>query len=197
MKGGSNWRKEPSLFTYHKSMNEWIGDALDMVCEHAQLPSLVWLFCDPMDCSPPGSSVHDFPGKNTGVGCHFLLQGIFLTQGSNLHLLSWQADSFPLSTWEVHWIWTIEQKKIQEWSWFPAYGTNWIVVCFSRVEARPRLGRTYLLLRSRKQNLENLNFPFKEGFFLSKPQNLLTASVGNKHGECPSLSKCFFNLIPS
>ena len=29
----------------------------------------------------------DFPGKNTGVGCHFLLQGTFLTQGSNLHLL--------------------------------------------------------------------------------------------------------------
>ena len=29
----------------------------------------------------------DFPGKNTGVGCHFLLQGIFLTQGLNLGLL--------------------------------------------------------------------------------------------------------------
>ena len=29
----------------------------------------------------------DFPGKNTGVGCHFLLQGLFLTQGSNLHPL--------------------------------------------------------------------------------------------------------------
>ena len=40
--------------------------------------------CDPMDCSPPGSSVHGIlPGKNTGVGCHFLLQGIFPTQGSN------------------------------------------------------------------------------------------------------------------
>ena len=43
----------------------------------------------------------DFPGKNTGVGCHFLLQGIFPTQGSNphclLHLLHWQADSLPLS----------------------------------------------------------------------------------------------------
>jgi len=39
--------------------------------------------CDSMDCSPPGSSVHDFPGKNIGVGCHFFLQGIFLTQGSN------------------------------------------------------------------------------------------------------------------
>ena len=51
---------------------------------------------DPMDCSPPGSSVHgDSPGKNTGVGCHAHLQGIFLTQGSNLGLLHWQADSLP------------------------------------------------------------------------------------------------------
>ena len=39
--------------------------------------------CDPMDHSPPGSSVHGAsPGKNTGVGCHALLQGIFPTQGS-------------------------------------------------------------------------------------------------------------------
>ena len=41
----------------------------------------------------------DSPGKNTGMGCHFLLQGIFLTQGSNPHLLCllhWQADSLPL-----------------------------------------------------------------------------------------------------
>ena len=40
------------------------------------------------------------PGKNTGVGCHSLLQGIFLTQGSNpdlLGLLHWQAGSLPLS----------------------------------------------------------------------------------------------------
>ena len=37
-----------------------------------------------MDCSPPGSSVHgDSPGRNTGVGCCALLQGIFPTQGSN------------------------------------------------------------------------------------------------------------------
>ena len=34
--------------------------------------------CDPMDCSPPGSSVRgDSPGKNTGVGSHALFQGIF------------------------------------------------------------------------------------------------------------------------
>ena len=51
------------------------------MCLVAQLyPTL----CDPMDHSPPGSSVHgDSPGKNTGVGCHALLQGIFPTQGSN------------------------------------------------------------------------------------------------------------------
>ena len=42
-------------------------------------------------CSP-----WDFPGKNTEIGCHFLLQGIFLTQEPNLPLLHWQADSLPL-----------------------------------------------------------------------------------------------------
>ena len=54
--------------------------------------------CDPMDCSPPGSSVHGiFLGKNTGDGDHFLLQGIFLTQESNPCLLYWQSGSLPLS----------------------------------------------------------------------------------------------------
>ena len=41
----------------------------------------------------------NFPGKNTGVGCHFILQGIFLIQGSNprlLCLLPWQANSLLL-----------------------------------------------------------------------------------------------------
>ena len=44
--------------------------------------------CDPMDCSLPGSFVHeDSLGKNSGVGCHALLQGTFPTQGSNPGLL--------------------------------------------------------------------------------------------------------------
>ena len=57
------------------------------------------ILCDPMKCSPPGSCPWDFPCKNTGVGCHFLLQRIIPTQGSNprlLRLLHWQADSLPL-----------------------------------------------------------------------------------------------------
>ena len=58
--------------------------------------------CDPMDYSLPGSSVHEnSPGKNTGMGCHAFLQGIFPTQGSNpglphcrqiLHHLSHQGS---------------------------------------------------------------------------------------------------------
>ena len=62
---------------------------------------------DPMDCSLPGSSVHGIFqarilewvavafSKNTGVGSHSLLQGIFLIQGSNLESPPLQADSLP------------------------------------------------------------------------------------------------------
>ena len=65
------------------------------VCLVSQLcPTL----CDPMDCSLPGSSVHeDSPGKNTGVGCHALLQGIFPTQGSNPGLLLCRQILYQLS----------------------------------------------------------------------------------------------------
>ena len=64
--------------------------------------SLVVSDClQPMHCDPPGSSIHgDSPGKNTGVGCHALLQRIFPTKGSNpclLHLLHWQVDSLLLA----------------------------------------------------------------------------------------------------
>ena len=47
----------------------------------------------------------DSPGRNNGVGCHALLQGIFLTQGSNLSLwplLHWQMDSLPFLTF-LYW----------------------------------------------------------------------------------------------
>ena len=64
--------------------------------------------CDPVDCSPPGSSVHgDSSGKNTRVGCHALLQGILLTQESNPNLLSLVSPRLAgrifttSATWEV------------------------------------------------------------------------------------------------
>ena len=76
--------------------------------------------CDPMDCSPPDPSLHGASsGKNTGVGCHAILQGIFPTQGSNpgllrcrpiLYCLSHQGSPFPM--------------HIQ--GWFPVGLTGWI-----------------------------------------------------------------------
>ena len=54
--------------------------------------------CDPMNCSLPGSSVHgNSPGKNAGVGCHALLQGIFPIQGSNLDLPHFRQILYHLS----------------------------------------------------------------------------------------------------
>ena len=78
----------------------------------------------------------DSPGKNTGVGCHALLQEIFLTQGSNLshlHLLHWQADSLPLvppgkpqmSSWHF---------KLSKRSWFPT-SSLWIALFWWREPA--------------------------------------------------------------
>ena len=75
------------VFTEHQPCGE------HCVCLVAQLsPTL----CDPMGCSPPGSSVYgDSPGKNTEVGCHALLQEIFPTQESNPGLSALQEDSLP------------------------------------------------------------------------------------------------------
>ena len=54
---------------------------------------------DSPSSSPQRFSIH-FPGKNTGMGFHFLLQGIFLTERLKLYLLGllhWEVDSLPLS----------------------------------------------------------------------------------------------------
>ena len=58
----------------------------DSVCVCVCVHSVMSHFCHPMDYSLPGYSVHDSPGKNTGVGCHFLLQEIFLFLTQELNL---------------------------------------------------------------------------------------------------------------
>ena len=74
-------------------------DKLGMLCCAMLRCSVVsYSFCNPMSCSPPGTSVHgDSPGKNIGVSCHTLLQGIFLTQGSNSGLLHCTQILYQLS----------------------------------------------------------------------------------------------------
>ena len=57
------------------------------------------MLCDPWTVARQAPCPWDSPGKNTGVGCHFFLQSIFPTPGSNpdlLCLLRWQAESLPL-----------------------------------------------------------------------------------------------------
>ena len=72
---------------YYVDINE-VVPMCDVLCLIAQSCPIL---CDPMDCSPPGSSLHgDSPGKITGVGCHALLQGIFKPRSPTL-----QADSLP------------------------------------------------------------------------------------------------------
>ena len=68
--------------------------------------------CNPMDCSLPSSSVHgDSPGKNTGVGCHALLQGIFQTQGSN--------PGLPHCRWILYHLSHQGGPRILEWVAYP------------------------------------------------------------------------------
>ena len=65
-------------------------------CSHVRLFATSW------KQRSPGSSVSgNFPSKNTGVGFHFLLQGIFLTQGSKLCLLHWRWILYCWATWEA------------------------------------------------------------------------------------------------
>ena len=67
------------------------------------------ILCEPVDCSPPGSSVHGkSPGKNTGVGCHAFLQRTFPTQGLNPGLPHCRWFLYHLnhqgSPWILEWV---------------------------------------------------------------------------------------------
>ena len=80
----------------HGVVKSWTWQWLNWTV--VQSLSHIGLFCDHMDYSPLRLLCPwDSPGKNIGMGCHFLFQGILLTQGWNPGLLHWQADPLPLS----------------------------------------------------------------------------------------------------
>ena len=65
-----------------------------------------------MDCSPPDSSVHvDSPGKNTGVGCHALLQRIFPTQGLNRAVVTKTTRPFRYHLNQIPYDYTVEVRN--------------------------------------------------------------------------------------
>ena len=110
--------------------------------------------CDPMDCSPPGSSVHgDSPNKNTGVGCHAVLQGIFPTQGSNpdlphcrrfLYHLSHQGKKRKKESEVTQSCLTLCNPMNCSLTGFSIHGIfqarvlEWVAISFSRGSSRPR-----------------------------------------------------------
>ena len=67
--------------------------------------SHVWIFMTPWTGTHQAPLSIDFPGKNIRAGCHLILQGIFLTQGSNPHLLHSSIGRwirYNCATWERH-----------------------------------------------------------------------------------------------
>ena len=105
--GGRNNTEEESLAQGSplKSFSVFVGGGRDEQMERAHMcvlaQSVVSDSLQPHGLQPTRLLCPwDSPGKNSGVGCHCLLQGIFPTQGSNLcllHLLHWQASSLPLA----------------------------------------------------------------------------------------------------
>ena len=149
---------------------------------------------DTMNCSPPGSSVYgDSPGKNTRVGYHDLLQGIFPTQGWNPSLLHWRQILYCLSHQGI--------SRILEWvaytfSWGSSQPRNWTEVSciaggfFTSWAPREALvSTTFFILweghswfaciskQTKRQNLpkkvrlKKILFPYWENFYTCKSQN--------------------------
>ena len=71
----------PEVCCFHPSVIQKASG--DLVKSESKVAQSGLTLCDPMDCSLSGSSVRGTSGKSAGVDCHFLLQGIFSTQGSN------------------------------------------------------------------------------------------------------------------
>ena len=85
------------LIQYHPTLT-WLPLQRLWVYSGAQLCQIL---CNTMDFSPSGSFVHGISQARMLECCYFLLQGIFPNQGSNPHLLYWQADSSHFTTWEA------------------------------------------------------------------------------------------------
>ena len=112
--------------------------------------------CDPMDCSLPGSSVHgDSPGKNIGVDCHALLQGILPSQRSNPGLLHCRCILYHLSHQGSPWI------------------LQWVAYPFSRETSWPRHRSGVSCITGRFFTSWATREALKDGVFLSEGQLIL------------------------
>ena len=122
--------------------SSWLGDTAAQWAGYfytCLVPQSGLTLCNPMDCSPPGPSVHgDSPGKNTGVGCQALLQGFFPTQGSNPGLSDCREILYHLShqgsPWILGWVTYPSSRgssKLRNWTGVSCiaggFFTNWAI----------------------------------------------------------------------
>ena len=89
-----------------KMVNEWVSEVAQ------SCPT----FCDPMDCRLPGFSVHGILQTRILECCHFLLQGIFPTQGSNPGLLHCRQE-------DMHIYWLRVNSSLHAWCTWPRWQT--------------------------------------------------------------------------
>ena len=110
----------------------------------------------PMNCSLPGSSVHgDSPGKNIGVDCHALLQGILPSQGSNPGIPHCRCILYHLSHQGSPWI------------------LQWVAYPFSRETSWPRHRSGVPCIAGRFFTSWATREVLKDGVFLSEGQLIL------------------------
>ena len=124
------WNSRESFAT---QTNKIIGGSNDIYCKIMCVCVLSCLVVsNSLRSHRPQLSRHlcpqNFPGKNTGVGFHFLLQGIFPTQESNpclLHFLHCQVSSLPLATWEALLHDSVQFSSVQSLSHIWLFATPW------------------------------------------------------------------------
>ena len=154
------------------------------VCVHVHVLTLchfshVWLFATPWTIAHMGPLAWDSPGKNTGVGCGALLQEIFPTQGSKLHLLYLlhrQEGSLPLAPPGKSFTETIAR----HWHWRPTCPPAYTMKALQRgpVAPRPRA----------QQDTSNLQAMGTNNFLLLPPilPNISLRLISLRHSNMES-----------
>ena len=89
---------------------------VSLILFESEVAQLRPTLCDPMDCSP-----RNFPGRSAAVGCHFLLQRIFLSQGSN--------SGLP-HCWQRLYLWVARGEKYLDFWYLNDYWYSWINIYY-------------------------------------------------------------------
>ena len=120
------------LPSYFISRSRWVGLKQSPLWREVTQSCLT--LCNPMDCSPAKPLYPwDFPGKNTGVGCHFVLQEIFLSQGLNPVLPHCGQNLYPLSHQGNPRVlyWRKNPRFSARWKYWNCVGDNRLLLPFS------------------------------------------------------------------